>query len=136
MIRAQLVRALSDDLSSMKLETLEAAPLVAGSVRVRLRAASVNFPDILMIQGKYQYKPELPFTPGMEGAGEIVECGSGVSGFSVGDKVVVGSKIGCFAEEITSLLPVIYEGKYGDNTCFQLFTPTGNFLTLAGFIGC
>jgi len=43
---------------------------------------------------------------------------------------------GCFAEEITSLLPVIYEGKYGDNTCFQLFTPTGNFLTLAGFIGC
>jgi NADPH2:quinone reductase len=100
MIRAQLVRVLSDDLSSMQLETLEAVPLVAGSVRVRLRAASVNFPDILMIQGKYQYKPELPFTPGMEGAGDIVECGSGVSGFSVGDKVVVGARHGCFAEEI------------------------------------
>ncbi len=100
MIRAQLVRALSDDLSSMQLETLDAAPLVPGSVCVRLRAASVNFPDILMIQGKYQYKPELPFTPGMEGAGDIVACGSDVSGLSIGDKVVVGSKIGCFAEEI------------------------------------
>lgn len=100
MMRAQLVRALSDDLSSMKLETLDAAPVLPGSVRIRLRAASVNFPDILMIQGKYQYKPDLPFTPGMEGAGDIVECGSGVSGLSIGDKVVVGSKTGCFAEEI------------------------------------
>jgi len=100
MIRAQVVRVLSDDLSSMQLEMLDVPTVVPGSVRVRLRAASVNFPDILMIQGKYQYKPELPFTPGMEGAGDIVACGSGVSGFSVGDRVVVGSKTGCFAEEI------------------------------------
>ena len=107
MTRVQLVRALSDDLSSMRLETV--APRVAGDgeVLVRLKAASVNFPDILMIQGKYQYKPELPFSPGMEGAGDIVACGKGVTGFSVGDKVVVGVRNGCFAEEIVAPLASI-----------------------------
>lgn len=100
MIRAQLVRVLSEDLSSMMLEDLDAGAVAPGCVRLRLRAASVNFPDILMIQGKYQHKPELPFTPGMEGAGDIVECGGGVSDFRVGDKVVVGARHGCFAEEI------------------------------------
>lgn len=99
MTRAQIVRRLSDDLSSMQLEMVDGVAPGAGMVRVRLRAASVNFPDILTIQGKYQHKPDLPFTPGMEGAGDVVEVGAGVAGFSPGDRVIVGGKQGCFAEE-------------------------------------
>ncbi len=64
-----------------------------------MRAASVNFPDILMTQGKYQAKPPLPFTPGMEGAGEVLEVGTGVSHLSPGDRVAVGLGVGGFAEE-------------------------------------
>jgi NADPH2:quinone reductase len=99
MIRAQIVRSLSDDLSSLRLETLVPSAPGPGEVRVRLRAASVNFPDILTIQGRYQHKPALPFTPGMEGAGDVIEVGSGVAGFNPGDRVIVGGKEGCFAEE-------------------------------------
>lgn len=73
--------------------------LGAGEVRIAMRAASVNFPDILMIQGKYQHKPPLPFTPGMEGAGEIIETGEGVTHVRVGDGVVGGLRTGGFAEE-------------------------------------
>src|SRR5919202_2846371 len=50
----------------------------AGEVRVKLRAAGINFADGLVIAGKYQLKPSLPFTPGLEGAGDVVEVGSGV----------------------------------------------------------
>ena len=99
MTRAQIVRRLSDDLSGMQLETVEPASPGAGMVRVRLRAASVNFPDILTIQGKYQHKPDRPFTPGMEWAGDVVEVGPGVTAFRPGDRVIVGGKQGCFSEE-------------------------------------
>ncbi|MEQ1754060.1 MAG: NADPH:quinone oxidoreductase family protein [Micropepsaceae bacterium] len=100
MSRAQVVRALSDDLSSLRLEERIVPAPPSGMVKVRLRAASVNFPDILMVQGKYQLKPELPFTPGMEGAGDIIEVGEGVADLHVGDKVVLGSRYGCYADEI------------------------------------
>jgi NADPH2:quinone reductase len=69
-------------------------------VKVHLKAASVNFPDILMMQGKYQLKPALPFSPGMEGAGDVVAVGSGITDMAVGDSVVVGARLGCYAEEI------------------------------------
>jgi NADPH:quinone reductase len=67
MSRALVVHALSDDLSTLELEERAVPPPGHGEVKVRLRAASVNFPDILMVQGKYQLKPDLPFSPGMEG---------------------------------------------------------------------
>ena len=54
----------------LRLETFAAAPLKPGQVRVAVRAAGINFPDILMAAGEYQLKPELPFTPGVEAAGE------------------------------------------------------------------
>jgi NADPH2:quinone reductase len=76
-------------------------------VKIRLRAASVNFPDILMVQGKYQHKPELPFTPGMEGAGDVIAVGDGVGTFKPGDKVVV-SRLGSFAEEIVAGEAVVH----------------------------
>jgi NADPH2:quinone reductase len=100
MSKALVVRALSDDLSTLKMEERDLAPPGKGEVKVRLRAASVNFPDILVVQGKYQLKPELPFSPGMEGAGDVIALGEGVARVKVGDKVVFGSRLGCYAEEI------------------------------------
>jgi NADPH:quinone reductase len=83
----------------MAVEEIPSKPLIAGQVRVRLRAAGVNFPDILMAAGAYQLKPALPFTPGFEAAGEVVEVGSGVAGIAAGDRVMVHQRHGCYAEE-------------------------------------
>jgi NADPH2:quinone reductase len=69
-----------------------------GEVRIRLRATSVNYPDILLCQGNYQLKLEPPFTPGMDIAGEIDALGQGVVGFELGDPVVGGMRHGGFAE--------------------------------------
>jgi NADPH2:quinone reductase len=68
-------------------------------LRVRVRAAGVNFPDTLIIQGKYQLKPELPFTPGAELAGVVLEVGEGVEGLAPGDPVIAFAGWGAFAEE-------------------------------------
>jgi NADPH2:quinone reductase len=100
MTRALVVRALSEDLSTLKLEDRALPEPGPGQVKVRLRAASVNFPDILMVQGKYQLKPELPFSPGMEGAGDVAAVGEGVTLVKAGDKVALGARFGCYAEEI------------------------------------
>ncbi|WP_462251387.1 NADPH:quinone oxidoreductase family protein [Ekhidna sp.] len=70
-----------------------------GFVRIKVAYAGVNFPDTLIIRGKYQFQPELPFSPGGEVAGSIIEVGPGVTGFKVGDRVVAGTTAGGFAEE-------------------------------------
>jgi NADPH2:quinone reductase len=67
-------------------------------VRVKVRAAAVNFPDLLMTRGEYQHKPALPFTPGMEMSGEVDALGAGVTRWSIGDAVVGGTRTGGFAE--------------------------------------
>jgi len=72
----------------------------AGAVRVAVRAAGLNFLDLLLIAGQYQEKPPLPFTPGAEAAGVVTEVGSGVSGVKSGDRVMVMAGLGAFAEEI------------------------------------
>lgn len=97
-MRALRVHELSDDIDVLRLDEVELPAPGEGEVQVRLKACSVNFPDILMVQGKYQFKPELPFSPGMEGAGVIAAIGSGVSDFAVGDEVVAGLRVGGFAE--------------------------------------
>lgn len=71
-----------------------------GQVVVAVKAAGVNFPDVLIIQGKYQFKPDLPFSPGGEVAGIIKEIGEGVSGFRVGQRVIAASTWGGFAQEM------------------------------------
>jgi NADPH2:quinone reductase len=78
----------------------------AGEIRVRLGACAVNFPDILSCAGTYQTKPNFPFSPGMEAAGEIIDCGAGVTGFQTGDRVMLwcGPEYDGYAEEVT--LPV------------------------------
>jgi len=65
-----------------------------------VRAAGANFPDVLMIAGRYQMRPELPFSPGFEVAGEVRALGDGVSGFAVGDRVVGTPGYGGFAEQV------------------------------------
>lgn len=59
-----------------------------GQVLVQVRASAANFADVLLCQGLYQVKPPLPFVPGVELCGDVVELGAGVSGFAVGDRVV------------------------------------------------
>jgi NADPH2:quinone reductase len=73
----------------------------AGQVRVRVAAAAVNFPDVLLIADQYQVSIPAPFIPGSEFAGAIVEIGVEVSGFAVGDRVAGTVLHGAFAEEVT-----------------------------------
>ncbi len=75
-------------------------PLAAGEVRVAVRAAGLNFPDVLMIEGNYQLKPELPFVPGMEAAGDVLEVAADVGDVRPGDKVIAKLRHGAFAEEL------------------------------------
>jgi NADPH:quinone reductase len=84
----------------LHLEAFDAAPLEAGQVRIAVRAAGVNFPDILMVAGQYQLKPELPFTPGVEAAGEVAELGEGVTGVNVADRVIARMRHGAYADEV------------------------------------
>ncbi|MBK8018872.1 MAG: NADPH:quinone oxidoreductase family protein [Betaproteobacteria bacterium] len=72
----------------------------AGQVVVAVKAAGVNFPDTLIIQGKYQFKPELPFSPGGEVAGVIAQVGEGVTRVKAGDRVIAAATWGGFAEQI------------------------------------
>lgn len=79
-------------------------------VKVRVKAAGLNFPDTLIIEGKYQLKPNMPFSPGGEMAGEVVAVGDKVTRFKVGDRVAGLTGYGAFAEEVIvpeqNLLPV------------------------------
>ena len=74
--------------------------LQCGEVRIQSEACGVNFPDALMVEGKYQVKPELPFTPGFEVAGTISEVADDVSDFNVGERVVAFLWYGAFAEQV------------------------------------
>jgi NADPH:quinone reductase len=81
------------------LESFASVPLAPGQVRVAVHAAGINFPDILMAAGQYQLKPELPFIPGVEAAGEVVET-AGVDGVAVGDRVMIKLRHGGYADEV------------------------------------
>ena len=85
----------------LALEHMECLPMAAGMVRVAVEAACLNFPDLLMAQGLYQFKPPLPFVLGMEAAGRVIET-HGPSRFAIGDPVFVMNKTGAFAEEMVA----------------------------------
>ena len=71
----------------------------SGEVLIRTEAAGVNYPDGLLVQGLYQVKPERPFSPGMEVAGEIESVGEGVTGLAPGDRVLAAVQMGGYAEK-------------------------------------
>ncbi|PHV04740.1 NADPH:quinone oxidoreductase [Janthinobacterium sp. BJB412] len=85
---------------TLVVEELAAPQPAAGQVVVEVRAAGVNFPDVLIIQGKYQFKPELPFTPGSEVAGVVSAVAPDVAGFKVGDRVIAFTATGGFGQQL------------------------------------
>ena len=78
---------------------LRRAPLTPGTVRVAIKAAGINFPDLLMIEGRYQRRPQLPFVPGQEAAEIIAETTPEVDALQVGQKVIIRMQTGGYAEE-------------------------------------
>lgn len=97
-MRALVVESLGPDYAGCAVREVPTPQPGPGEVLVRIRAASVNFPDLLMTRGEYQLKPPLPFTPGLDIAGEVAAIGEGVDSFEVGDAVVGGARLGGFAE--------------------------------------
>ncbi len=95
---------------SLVLEELPSPTPGPGEVVVSVKAASLNFPDVLIIQNKYQFKPPLPFSPGSELAGVVKEVGADVRNVRPGDRVMAFTTYGAFAEEVktdaTRLLPL------------------------------
>ena len=86
--------------SDLKLEEIDAPVAGPGQVVVDVYSASVNFPDALIVQGLYQFKPDFPFSPGSEAAGVISAVGEGVTSRKVGQRVLVMSGNGAFREQI------------------------------------
>jgi len=80
-------------------ESAPPPPMIDGGLRIAVAAAGVNFADTVMIEGRYQNKPPLPFSPGMEVAGRVVETAPGVKGFKPGDRVFAKLDHGGYAEE-------------------------------------
>ena len=116
-----------EDLRVSEVAECRAGP---GEVLLSVEAAGCNFSDLLMLQGKYQEKPDLPFIPGREAAGRVVEIGEGVRRVKVGDRVLAYSGLGAFAErvsvpedqvhalpetmnfEVGAALPIVYPTSY------------------------
>lgn len=99
-MKSLVVSHLAPDFAGTGLQDLPLPEPKPGEVRVAVKAASLNFPDLLMTEGKYQLKPELPFTLGMELAGVVDAVGEGVTELKPGDEVAGGSRIGAFSEYI------------------------------------
>lgn len=98
-MRAVLCRGFGPP-SSLTIEDLPSPVPGAGEALIRIRAAGLNFYDTLAIQDKYQYKPELPFSPGGELAGDVVAVGPDVDSVAIGDRVLAYSKWNACREEI------------------------------------
>jgi NADPH2:quinone reductase len=106
----------------LRIEEFASPSLQAGQVRVAIRAAGINFPDILMVAGEYQLKPELPFTPGMEAAGEVSEVAEDIEGVRPGDRVIVKLRHGGYADEVivspSQLTPLPSTFDYAEGATF------------------
>jgi NADPH2:quinone reductase len=98
-MRAWQIERLGEPSEVMSLNEVDVPAVGPNEVLVKASAIAINFPDVLLARGEYQVKPELPFTPGLELCGEIVEIGSDVSHLTIGQRVI-GSKIGALAEYV------------------------------------
>ena len=115
---------------SLVVEELPSPRPGRGEVVISVKAASVNFPDFLIIQNKYQFKPPLPFSPGSELAGTVKEVGAGVSNVRPGDRVIAFTTYGAFAEEVKTeavrLLPLPDKMDYVTGAAFLLTYATSD----------
>lgn len=93
-------------------QELPSQPMKPGHIRIDVKAAGLNFPDILMVEGKYQIRPPFPFTPGSECAGIITELADDVPHLKVGDRVAAMVQNGAFASEV--LAPMMVTWPIGD----------------------
>ena len=130
-MKALRVNELLPDLAGVALEEVTTPRPQAGEVLVKIRAATLGFPDFLMTHGGYQLKPPVPFSPGMEGAGEIAALGADVAGWSLGDKVVCGG-LGTFADYM--VMPAAGLRKIPDNLDFATAAATGSAY-LTAYVG-
>ncbi len=96
--RAAICTALTGP-DAIRIESKLRVALKPGEIRIGVKAAGLNFPDLLMTYGQYQFRPDPPFVPGMEAAGVVLEA-SESGPFRIGDPVMAGAKGGAFAEEI------------------------------------
>ena len=87
---------------NLTLEEVKSPEPGAGQVLIDVHAAGINFPDVLTVQGKYQFKPSLPFTPGIEVSGVIKKVGKDVKRRKVGDEVISTLQTGAFASEVVT----------------------------------
>jgi NADPH2:quinone reductase len=125
-VRAVLCKAYGPP-ESLVLEDVDPPAMIPGGVRIRVRAVGVNFPDVLLIKGEYQFKPAMPFAPGGEVAGEVIEIADGVTGVAVGDRVIAGTGWGGFAEEVVVAAPSVtpIPDGMGDDVAASLMTTYG-----------
>ncbi|MFL2753784.1 MAG: NADPH:quinone oxidoreductase family protein [Gammaproteobacteria bacterium] len=109
---------------SHKIEEIEDPRAEAGQVIVDVKAAGVSFPDVLIVQGKYQFQPPFPFSPGGEIAGIISEIGEGVVDWKVGDRVIAMTGNGGIAEKVVAfemtLMPLPDSMDFKDGAAFPL----------------
>lgn len=124
--RAMLCRRLGPP-EVLELTTLPREALKDGQVRVAIHAAGVNFPDLLQVAGEYQHKPPLPFVPGFEAAGEIIEAAADAGGWRTGDAVILHGQ-GTYAEEIVTsahgLLPKPADWSWDEAAAFPVAAAT------------
>ncbi len=120
-MQALLVTSLSPDLSGTEIAELPIPMRDQGQMLVRVQATSLNYPDLLMTRGEYQLKPALPFIPGMEVSGTVVEADP-VSGFSAGDAVVGSCRLGGMAAYVAV-----------DSAALRLLPPRIDHATAASF---
>ncbi len=100
-MRAWRVRELSG-IGALRLEEVAEPPAPAAlEATIAMRGVGLNYPDLLMLEGRYQYRPPLPFTPGMEGVGHVVAVGEGVAADLLGARMLVGGRTGLMAERLT-----------------------------------
>jgi NADPH2:quinone reductase len=97
-MRAVVCEALAEDFSCVSLKDMPLPQPGPGEVRVKVEAASLNFPDLLMLKGRYQFRPDPPFVVGMDLAGIVEAIGPEVSNLAVGARVAGGAKTGAFAD--------------------------------------
>lgn len=118
---------------TLRLETVDRPPLKPNQVRIRVRACGVNFADTLQIAGKYQIKPEFPFTPGLEAAGEVIEIGGEVSRVRPGQRVMttVLRFGGGYAEEVVvnaeAIVPIPDSMDFVTASAFPIAYGTSHF---------
>lgn len=89
-------------ITQLQVEAVDSPPLSADQVRISVKAAGINFPDALVVQGQYQLKPAVPFSPGSEFAGIVSEVGTAVDDFAPGDRVFGLTSFGAYAEEVVT----------------------------------